>query len=40
MKKIFNIIEILNDLKDLEKKIYLDSPEVFVDFADRIAENN
>ena len=38
MKKIFNIIEILNDLKDLEKKIYLDSPEVFVDFADRIAE--
>ena len=36
MKKIFNIIEILNDLKDLEKKIYLDSPEVFVDFADRI----
>lgn len=27
MKKIFNIIEILSDLKDLEKKIYLDSPE-------------
>ena len=40
MKKIFNIIEILSDLKDLEKKIYLDSPEVFVDFADRISENN
>lgn len=40
MKKIFNIIEILNDLKDLEKKIYLDSPEIFVDFADRIADNN
>lgn len=40
MKKIFNIIEILNDLKDLEKKVYLDSPEIFVDFADRIADNN
>ena len=40
MKKIFNIIEILSDLKDLEKKIYLDSPEVFVDFADRISDNN
>ncbi len=40
MKKIFNIIEILSDLKDLEKKIYLDSPEVFVDFADRVSENN
>ena len=40
MKKIFNIIEILSDLKELEKKIYLDSPEVFVDFSDRISENN
>lgn len=40
MKKIFNIIEILKDLKDLEKQIYLDSPEIFVDFADRVADNN
>lgn len=40
MKKIFNIIEIINDLKDLEKKVYLDTPEFFVDFADRIEDNN
>ncbi|MGN1033417.1 MAG: hypothetical protein ACI4PU_08105 [Intestinibacter sp.] len=39
MKNIINIIEILGDLKDLERKIYLDSPEIFVDFADKIADN-
>lgn len=36
MKNFINIIEILGDLKDLQRKIYLDSPEVFVDFVDKI----
>ncbi len=34
-----NMIEILKDLKELERKVYLDSPEIFVDFADKIADN-
>lgn len=39
MKNFINIIEIIGDLNELKRKIYLDSPEVFVDFADKI-ENN
>ena len=39
MKNFINIIEILGDLKDLQRKIYLDSPEVFVDFVDKINDN-
>ncbi|MGM9531902.1 MAG: hypothetical protein ACI3VO_08670, partial [Intestinibacter sp.] len=34
-----NMIEIIKDLKELERKVYLDSPEIFVDFADKIADN-
>ena len=39
MKNIINIIEIMSDLDELRKKVYLDSPEVFVDLVDKI-ENN
>lgn len=36
MKRFTDIIEILEDLNDLKRKVYLESPEVFVDFADKI----
>lgn len=34
------ITEIIKDLKDLGKKIYLDSPDMWIDFEDRISDNN
>ena len=39
MKNIINIIEILGDLEEIRKKVYLDSPEVFVDLVDKIESN-
>lgn len=36
MKNFINIIEIIGDLNELKRKVYLESPEVFVDLADKI----
>lgn len=36
MKNFINILEIISDLEELKKKVYLENPEVFVDLSDKI----
>ena len=39
-KKILDFIDILKDLEDIGKKLYLESPEVWIDFSDKVGEQN
>lgn len=39
-EKILNFIDILNDLDKISKKLYLESPEVWIDFSDKVGEQN
>lgn len=39
-EKILNFIDILNDLDDISKKLYLESPEIWIDFSDKVGEQN
>lgn len=39
-EKILNFIDILNDLEKIGKKLYLESPEVWIDFSDKVGDQN
>lgn len=39
-ERILNFIDILGDLEDISKNLYLESPELWIDFSDKIADQN
>lgn len=39
-EKILNFIDILSDLEKISKKLYLESPETWIDFSDKVGEQN
>lgn len=39
-ERILNFIDILGDLDDISKKLYLESPETWIDFSDKVSEQN
>ncbi|WP_455538818.1 hypothetical protein [Terrisporobacter sp.] len=39
-EKILNFVDILKDLEDIGKKLYLESPEVWIDFSDKVGEQD
>lgn len=39
-EKILNFIDILSDLEDISKKLYLESPEAWVDFSDKVSNEH
>ncbi|MEG0857754.1 MAG: hypothetical protein RRZ84_05515 [Romboutsia sp.] len=39
-ERIFNYIDILGDLETISKSLYLESPELWIDFSDKIADQN
>ena len=39
-ERILNFIDILGDLDNISKKLYLESPETWIDFSDKVSEQN
>ena len=38
--KILNFVDIINDLEEIGRKLYLDSPETWIDFSSKVSDQS